>query len=352
MAFDPVAQRARDLWVSSAEGFDLVFPTESRTVPVRAPAGARVASPAWSPDGSKLAFLALFPDATHLCVADTETGACRKVTRTPVLATLVTTVQWSHDGKRVQTVLLPDDGKRPVPQPGVSDSPKVRVARDGKDPSRTYRYLLESPYQMQLLEHLLTGQVALIDAESGAARHVGAPAMIRSVSTAPGEGAFRVSTVKKPFSYYAPFQRFGALEALWDGDGKSLTTLSERNLRETEPQPTAPTTPPTAPPFPKGGLTKGAKGDASAPQPPTPDPTQPTQPPVNPPNPDDPPVVAPEPFDPEGKRDPNWRPDGKGLSFLQLEPSAKDAKKDDAKKDEAKKTRPRRTTRRRRGRTA
>jgi dipeptidyl aminopeptidase/acylaminoacyl peptidase len=343
MAFDPVACRARDLWVASAESYELFFPVENKTVRVKAPSGARVASAAWSPDGTKLAFFALFPDATHICVADTETGTCRKITKTPVLATLVTNFQWSLDGKRIQTVLLPDEGKKPVPRLGVADAPKVRITRDGKDPSRTYRYLLESPFQMQLLEHLLTGQLALIDIATSTVSNVGAPAMIRSVNIAPGETQFRVSTVKKPFSYYAPFQRFGSLESVWDREGKSLATISDRNLRESEPQPAA-ITPIT--PFPKGGGAKGGgtkggtKGGAQPPVDPNPDPA--AQPPVQPPvNPDDPPIpVAPEPFDPEGKRDVAWRPDGKGLSFLQLEPAKKDDKKDTkeepAKKDDTK----------------
>ncbi|MBP3957085.1 S9 family peptidase [Gemmata sp. G18] len=336
MAFDPVACRSRELWVGSAEALDLFFPAERRTVPVRVPSGARIASPAWSPDGSKLAFFALFPDATHICVADTETGACRKVTQTPVLATLVTAFQWSPDGKRIHTVLLPDGGKRPVPKPGIATEPKVRIARDGKDPSRTYRYLLESPYQMQLLEHLLTGQVAVVGVEDGAVTPIGEPAMVRSVSASPNEKQFRVATVKKPFSYYAPFQRFGTQESIWDKSGKSLVTLSDRNLRETETPPVVtPATTPTQPPFPKGGLTKGARGTGGTQ--PVPDPTQPAPtPPVNPTNPDDAPTVAPEPFDPDAKRDLSWRPDGKGMSFLQLEPVAKDAKKDDAKKDDTK----------------
>ena len=39
-------------------------------------------------NGSKLAFFAHFEDATHIYVADAETGAARKLTTTPVLATL------------------------------------------------------------------------------------------------------------------------------------------------------------------------------------------------------------------------------------------------------------------------
>jgi dipeptidyl aminopeptidase/acylaminoacyl peptidase len=340
MAFDPVACRDRLLWVNSFETFDLFFPVESRTVRVKAPENARLASPVWSPDGTALAFFALFPTHTHVFVADTETGSCRKVTKTPVLATLVSTLQWSRDGKSIQTVLLPDGGKRPVPQPSIVNEPKVRVAREGKDPSRTYRYLLESPYQMQLLEHLLTGQLAIVNVATGAETNIGIPTMIRSFNAAPGEEQFRVSTVKKPFSYYAPFQRFGATESIWDKQGKSLFTLSDRNLRESEPQPTATPTNPATPALAKGGNRNGGAKGANNPMPPVVDPdpmTQPVQPVVQPPvNPDDPPMNAPEPIDPDGKREITWRPDGKGLSYLQLEPAKKDEKKDEKVKEDTK----------------
>lgn len=338
MAFDPVALRSRDLWVSSSEAYDLFFPAENRTVRVKSPSGARVAGAAWSPDGSKLAFLALFPDATHVCVADAESGSCRKVTTTPVLASLVTTLQWTNDGRRVATVLLPDDGKRPTPRPGVATEPMVRVARDGKDPSRTYRYLLESPFEAQLLEHILTGQTALVDVTDGSVTKVGPPAMVRGVSASPAGTHFRVTTVKKPFSYYAPFTRFGSTEAIWDAAGKSLFTLADRNLRETEPQP-VPVNPTPAPPTGKGTGRPTGKNPTGFPQPPAdpnPDPNtqpDPNAPPARPPFGDA--GIAPAPFDPDARRDITWRPDGKGISYLQMEPAGKDDKKD-AKADEKK----------------
>ncbi|HUR54664.1 MAG TPA: hypothetical protein VMZ71_11065, partial [Gemmataceae bacterium] len=205
MAFDPIAHRARSTWVTSSESFELFFPADKKSIPVKSPSGARVSDPVWSPDGNSVAFFALYPDCTHICVADASSGSCKQVTKTPVLSTLVSSLQWSKDGKQLQTILLPDDGKRAAPKLGVATEPKVRVARDGKDPSRTYRYLLESPYEATLLEHLCTGQLALVNVADGAVMKVGQPAMIRSVSTAPGEHSFRVGTVKKPFSYYAPF---------------------------------------------------------------------------------------------------------------------------------------------------
>ena len=46
-------------------------------------------------------------------------------------------------------------------------------------------------------------------------------------------------------------------------------------------------------------------------------------------------MSRPAPFDPDGKRELTWRPDGNGMSFLQLEPARKEEKKVE-KKDDAK----------------
>ncbi len=332
MAFDPVACRARQLWVRSDAGYDLFFYADNRTVPVQVPSKARVSNPIWSPDGSKLAFYAHFEDATHIYIACAETGCSRRLTMTPVLATMVTSFQWSRDGKQIQTVLLPDDGKRETPKNhGAATEPKVRVALDGKNPSRTYRYLLESPHDMKLLEHLATGQLALIDVNDGKVTKVGFPNMIRTVSMAPGEKQFRISTMKKPFSYYVPAARFGSQECIWDLEGKSLYTLSDRKLQMTEPQPPAPTVVAGGQPTGKG-FKKGKGGTQPAPAP-TPTPTPTPTPPDPDPDPDAPPRAF-QPVDPEGKRDLGWRPDGAGLSYLQLEPAK--AKDDNAKDDKAK----------------
>lgn len=310
MALDHVACRSRDLWIRSADGFDLFFYVDKRTVPVHVPDRARVSNPVWSPDGSKLAYFVHFDDATHIYVADAETGSSRRLTATPVLATLATTFQWSKDGKQIQTVLLPDDGKREVPKPnGVATEPKVRVTRGGTNPSRTYRYLLESPYDMKLLEHLATGQLALIDIADGKVTKVGFPSLIRSVSMSPGEAHFRVTNLKKPFSYFVPLTRFGSLEAVCNVEGKSLLTLADRKLQENEPPPPTPTqvtaTQPTGP-----GQTR--IGRQAPPTPPTPTPDPNTDP--------DRPTFRGQAADPDGKRELGWRPDGAGLSYLQLEP--------------------------------
>ncbi|HEV3204954.1 MAG TPA: prolyl oligopeptidase family serine peptidase, partial [Gemmataceae bacterium] len=312
MEFDPGAGRSRELWIRSSVGFDIYHYADKRTLPVQIPERARVSNPLWSPDGSKVAFFAHLEEATHIYLADTETGFSRRLTLTPVLATLVTTFQWSKDGKQIQTVLLPDEGKREIPKPnGVAAEPKVRIARGGNKPSRTYRYLLESPYDMKLLEHLATGQLALIDINDGKVTKIGFPNLIRNVSMAPGEGQFRITLLKKPFSYFVPLTRFGSQEEICNLEGKCLLTLADRNIRDTEPQPAAPTA------LPAGQRRTAGQPRTQAPAQP-PDPGQPQPDPD--PDPDSPRRDAP-PVDPDAKRDIGWRPDGAGLSFLQLEPA-------------------------------
>jgi dipeptidyl aminopeptidase/acylaminoacyl peptidase len=343
MIFDPVAFRARDMWVRSAVGFDLFFYGDNKTVPVQVPDHARVSNPTWSPDGSKVAFFAHFDDATYIYIADAETGYSRRLTSTPVVATLDTTFQWSKDGKKIQTLLLPDDVRHePGKSNAIATEPKVRVARGGPHPSRTYRYLLETPADEKLLEQLITGQLAVVDIDDGKVTKIGFPNMIRSVSMSPGGGEFRISTVKKPFSYYVPLARFGTFEGIWNAEGKSVYTLAERGLVDREPQ--AQVAVARNPQQPQG-QGRGRRGGRGGPFPgattPPPDPAQnpvdPNQPPVDPnqpprdPNqpprdPDAPPGQPQPAQDPQGRRDIAWRPDGDSLSYVQLEPPKQNSK--------------------------
>lgn len=283
LAFDPVAHRAHSLYVRSSPGFDLYDHAARKTTSVQVPAGARVSNPAWSPDGLQFAFLAHFPEASFVYVANAVTGQTRKLADTPVLATFVQTIQWTRDGKRVQAVLRPDDGTRKAPADNVAEGPKVRVSLEGKYPSRTYRFLLENPHDMAMLEHLATGQLAFIDVYDGKVKKVGAPNMFRTVTMAPAGEHFAVTLMKKPFSYYAPASSFGSMEGLWDLEGKNLHTLADRELRIVKGPATGG----------KGIAKKGGNPAAAG----------------------------------DGKRDLGWRPDGKGMSFIQTESALAEGEK-------------------------
>jgi dipeptidyl aminopeptidase/acylaminoacyl peptidase len=230
---DPAANRARALTTRGSVGLSLIDAATGRITPIEVPAGATVSSPAWSPDSRRIAYIANFDRASHLYVADVATGKSRALTRTPLLATLVTSLDWTGDGSRIVTVLVPEQrGAEPV-RPAIATGPAVQVWMDSlKSPQRMYASLLQGPYEQALMEYYTTGQLVAIDVRTRAAGKIGEPAMLSSVEPSPDGKYFRVTTMRKPFSYVVQYTSFGELEQIWDAGGKVLAEVAKRPLRE------------------------------------------------------------------------------------------------------------------------
>ncbi|HEY2851348.1 MAG TPA: prolyl oligopeptidase family serine peptidase [Gemmatimonadaceae bacterium] len=230
---DYKANRARILTTRGAAGLEVIDATTGQTRAIETPKGATISSPKWSPDGSEIAYIANFEDASHLYVADVGTGKSRKITKSPLLATLVTTVDWTNGGKSLVTVLVPE-GRGAEPQhPAIETGPQVRMVGEAKNKTRTYREyaLLHDPHEQAQLEYYATGQLAVIDAKSGAVKKIGAPAMVTAIDPSPDGGYLRVTTMQKPFSYLVEYQNFGTNEGIWDSNGKAIAELTKRPLR-------------------------------------------------------------------------------------------------------------------------
>ncbi len=230
---DPAANRSRTLTTRGSIGLSLIDATTGKSTSIEIPKGATVSSPAWSPDGKQLAYIANFETASHVFVADIATTKSVQVTRTPLLATLVTQVDWTLDGKNVIVVQLPD-GRGPEPKkPDIATGPQVQTwLQPVKSPQRQFFSLMSEPWEFEQLKYYTTGQLAVIDVKSKAVRKIGAPAMIQSVDASPDGQHFRVSTMLEPFSYIVQYTSFGNVEQIWDASGKALAELQKRPLRE------------------------------------------------------------------------------------------------------------------------
>src|SRR6185503_13137183 len=236
LAVDVKANRARMLTMRAGTALTLVDPKTNATKSLEVPKGATVSSVSWSPTGTQVAYVANFYDASHVYVADVATGKSTQVTRTPLLATLETGVDWSADGKTIAVVLIPDGrGAPPTHGPdGIEDGPQVRMTEGKAIPQRIHWSLLEDPHDRALLKYYTTGQLAQIDVKSKAVKKIGAPAMIRSVDASPDGAYFRVSVMTEPFSYRVPTSSFGSVDQLWDNAGKVVADLGRTPLREGE----------------------------------------------------------------------------------------------------------------------
>src|SRR6476620_11599925 len=170
------ANRARPLTVRNNVALQLISASDGAKKPIQIPAGARATNATWSPEGTVIAFFVHTDDATEIWIADPATGKAHALTKTPVLATLVTTFDFTADGKRIAFVQIPD-GRAPMPVAPVSPTgPTVKLADAGKNRLRTFPSLMTTPYEKTLLEWHATGQLALIDVQKGTVHKVGQPA--------------------------------------------------------------------------------------------------------------------------------------------------------------------------------
>ncbi|MGH7670378.1 MAG: hypothetical protein ACRENQ_12890, partial [Gemmatimonadaceae bacterium] len=85
---DPKANRARILTTRASAGLSLIDAATGKTTTVQLPKGATASSPAWSPDGKQLAYIANFDDGSYIYVADVATGKSVQASKAPLLATL------------------------------------------------------------------------------------------------------------------------------------------------------------------------------------------------------------------------------------------------------------------------
>lgn len=274
---DHRANRNRSMTIDDPViGLELI---NSRTGEVRrmtTPRTATISDVSWSPAGDKLAFFAHYNRATHIYVADLESGESERLTERPVLATTVTDFEWTGDGESIVAVLLPENRGAEPKRPQTPNAIKVRRTTDHENRLRTYQSLLKDRHDASLLEYYVTGQLAKIDVDTKEIQHVGEPAMIRSFDASPSGDHVIVQTTSRPFPYIVPVFRFGWTEEIWDMDGNMLTELRTSDHRLGVP-------------------------DA-------------------------------EEVEDYGRREIDWRPDGEGLSMLLKSDASKD--EDDSDSDE------------------
>lgn len=232
LSIDQKANRARNMTTRGAAGLQIIDALTGRARQIETPAGASVSAAEWSPDGSQVAYIANFDASTRLYVADVASGKSRQVTATPLNATLVTSLDWTSDGRQVLTVLIPD-ARKPAPErPALETGPLVRITDTTKNPQRVFWSLLRDPFEKDLMKYYISGQLALVDVKSGAVKKIGSPSLIYRADASPDGKYVKVTLMQEPFSYIVQYQSFPQVDQVWDLDGRVVAELAKREMRD------------------------------------------------------------------------------------------------------------------------
>jgi dipeptidyl aminopeptidase/acylaminoacyl peptidase len=224
-------------------GLSVKWLAQNRTIAIASPADNRLDVPEWSHDGARLAFTRDVENGVELWVADAATGKARAILDLRVSDVLTSPFEWMSDNVHLFAQLVPA-GRGPAPQaPVVPPGPIVEETAGKFSKVMTFQDLLRNPHDEALFEYFAASQLAVINANTGEVKPLGAPGIYMSASFSPDENYLLVTRLKKPFSYRVPYYYFTRSVEVWDKAGKLIATIADLPISDEIPTQGVPTGP-------------------------------------------------------------------------------------------------------------
>lgn len=203
---------------------------DGKETAVTFPAGARIVSPQWSPDGKYIALGNLTPSGVELWFVDTATARATKV-KNAQLNLAFGDFGWI-DAKTISAELVSSKrGPAPAYQDVTPTEPNIQETSGRAGAIATVQDLLRSPNDEKLFDYYASSQLATIDV-SGKIRQIGSPAIFETASFSPDGKYILASTIQRPYSYLFPMFRFPKKVEIWDANGKVVHTLANIPLQD------------------------------------------------------------------------------------------------------------------------
>lgn len=215
---------------------------DGKETPVTLPAGAKIISPSWSADGKYIAAGNVTSRGIELWIIDTTTAKTTLV-KNAMVNTAFGGWNWMPNQKSLIVNLVPK-ARTPAPQYQnlVPNSPNIQETAGKSGAVMTFQDLLRSPNDEQLFEYYATSQMGIVGVD-GKVREVGRPGIFDTADVSPDGQYILVSTIKRPFSYLFPYNRFPKDVEIWDASGKSVKKLADIPLQDNLPVQGVPTSP-------------------------------------------------------------------------------------------------------------
>ncbi|OJV42874.1 MAG: S9 family peptidase [Bacteroidales bacterium 36-12] len=200
------------------------------------PDNPRITYVNWSPDETKIAFTNTTQDGVELWVADIEKAVATRLTDANLNCCLGNPANWFRDSKSLLVRMLPVNSAALVdPKKAIPDGPIISISDGEKAQNRTYQDLLKNPTDEANFISLATSELYQLQLDGSKTLYKEAD-VYSSESFSPDGSLLLINTVRKPFSYIVPYNRFPQSYDVYDLSGKLVKNIYEAPLNEVIPK--------------------------------------------------------------------------------------------------------------------
>lgn len=200
------------------------------------PTNPKISNMLWSPNDKKILFSHTTNTGVELWVLDVATAKANRLTEANVNANLGNPFNWFLDSETILVKMLPKnrpallDSKKDLPT-----GPIISNTSGEKSQNRTYPDMLKNKNDETNFENIITSELYKVNI-NGTATLFKDAAMYAGEKISPDGNYIMLTTIKKPFSYVVPFNRFPSQTIVYDARGKEVKTVNEVPLNEIMPK--------------------------------------------------------------------------------------------------------------------
>lgn len=190
----------------------------------------------WSPDEKRIAFTNTTHTGVELWVLDVSTATATRLTGSMVNANLGNPLNWYRNSRELLVRFLPKvrpgliDPKKELP-----DGPSVSMSDGSKSQNRTYPDLLKNASDEINFITLTSSELHKVDLTGKAELFKGEDMYAGESFSADGKYLL-VTTLRKPFTYVVPLNRFPQLSVVYDLAGNEVKTVNDVPLSDVLPK--------------------------------------------------------------------------------------------------------------------
>lgn len=199
------------------------------------PANAKISSVSWSPDYQKVAFTNTLSNGIELWYFDMQLKEARRLTKPVLNAVFGSSYSWAADGQSLICRFINPDRGHLIEAGTTPTGPIIQENMGKRAPSRTYQDLLTNKIDEANFDYFTKSVLVKVDLNGNSTDFAKAD-IYRSFSQSPDGEYIITQTIRKPYSYLVPNNRFPTVLSLLDKNGKFIKVIQDIPLIEEMPK--------------------------------------------------------------------------------------------------------------------